>query len=330
MKGDMSDIYILGIDIGGTKTVLSAIDSEGYPHQKRRLSSIDIFQSGKPPALSLAGCIRQYCADFEIQMGHLQGIVVGFPGIMDYTAQVIASCPNLTELDRLPLGQLLMDQVQVPVLVENDVNLIAVGEQYRGAGKGVQDLACVMVGSGIGCGLIINGKLYRGADGVAGEFGHIIIQHDGRLCTCGSRGCLEMYCSGKALSYQSQIIFGSKDNTDQAIAEPADWRMAEEVIKAARAGHPQAKEAIQTAFRFLGLGLANLANILNPRLILLGGGILTGWPEGLDIVRNTVQENARVVVKDHIRIEPTILAEQASFAGAFILTQQSLNHSIGT
>jgi glucokinase-like ROK family protein len=318
----MTDVFGLGIDIGGTKTVIAAIDTNGNPLKKCRLSSPDLFHSKQTPAFQLAAEIRQYCATNQMQVSWLKGVVIGFPGVMDPATQVITSCPNLTELDGIPLGKQLTEELQIPVMVENDVNLIAVGEQYQGGGKGVQDLACIMVGSGIGCGLIINGSLYRGANGAAGEFGHMIIQPDGLPCTCGSRGCLEMYCSGKALSAQAQKILGTPVESDPVLSEAGNWSKAETVIQAARNGQPGALEAMYSAFRYLGFGVTDLVNIMNPRLVLLGGGILTGWPEGLEVVRQTVNEFARVAVKDHLRIEPTLLNENASFTGAFLLIQQ--------
>lgn len=315
----MKETIVLGVDIGGTKTVISAINADGVPFQRCKYSSTKLFKFGLPVAESLAVQVQKCCKDWNIRLDSLRGVVVGIPGLVDRTTGVITSCPNLPELEGIFLANLLAEKLQVLVRVENDVNLLTLGEQAQGAGKGVRDLVCIYVGTGIGGGLILNGQLYTGADGAAGEPGHVIIQPGGRKCTCGSKGCLEMYCSGKALALQAPVIFGMQDEISEASLDLLEWNQAEEVIKAARSGHQLALKAVEDAFYYLGLGVVNMAGILNPRLVLLGGGILSGWPDGLEIVRRTVRENARQPIKDLLQVGLTSLDEQASSIGAFSL-----------
>ncbi len=319
-------MYRLGLDIGATKTVIGIIDERGTVGQCIKQASSRALQTAETPADSLALSIREFCQQTGIKLKDVEGVGIGFPGVMDRPSETIASCPNLQALDGLPLGRDLVQRLGVPVFLENDVNLIALGEHFKRRGKNAKVMACIFVGSGIGCGLVLDGQLYTGADGAAGEFGHTVIEPAGLPCTCGGQGCLDMYCSGKALAIQAASILGRSGDADgvDADREAVSWSEAERVIKAAKEGHAAALEALHRAFRYLGLGVVNLANILNPRLIILGGGIVAGWPEGVDIVREVVRTRARTVIRDRLVIDRPVLGEEAALVGASILVENSL------
>ena len=206
------------------------------------------------------------------------GVGVGVPGQVDRENGTVLSCPNLHVLDGAALGPEASAELGVPVYIDNNTNLISLGEHTAGVGKGVEDMAVVFVGSGVGCGLILNGELYEGADGVAAEFGHTKVVPNGLLCTCGGHGCLEMYCSGKALTLVAEQIFKPRD----LYALGTRFAGAQLLIEQARAGHAQAREALTEAFIYLGVGLTSLVNLLNPRMIVLGGGI-AGMQSALDL-----------------------------------------------
>jgi len=316
-------MYRLALDIGATKTAIGLIDEAGTICHRTKVPSFAALQGTTAVGDSLAESICAFLSETQIELGSIEGAGVGFPGVMDSLSGKITSCPNLPILDGVPLGKELTRRLGLPVFVENDVNLIALGEHVAGRGSGIDDLAVIFVGSGIGCGLILDGKLYRGADGAAGEFGHTVIEPDGRECTCGGRGCLEMYCSGKALTLEAASILGQVGDEGVVVAEQTtpSWTGAERVIKAAKSGHPAALQAMRRAFYYLGLGITNLVDILNPRLIILGGGIVVGWPEGVDVVRDTVQARARMEARDHLVIERPILGEEAGLIGAAALVR---------
>lgn len=315
-------MYRLGLDIGGTKTAIAIVDEQENLRHRAKLPSTQALQAVATPVGSLAASIRDFCWQNGVELTAVEGVGIGVPAVMDRLSQTIPSCPNLPILDGVPLGPNLTEELDVPVFVENDVNLIALGEHVKGRGIGISDLACVYVGSGIGCALILEGRLYPGADGAAGEFGHTVIEPEGRQCTCGGQGCLEMYCSGKALALQAASILRQDEGENDPVA--VSWAEAELVIGAAKAGQPVALEAVRTAFHYLGLGITNLANILNPRLVILGGGIVTGWPAGIDIVRETVQTRTRMVVRDRLVIDRPVLGEKAGLLGAAILVKNNL------
>lgn len=310
-------MYTLSLDIGATKTVLAVIGENGQITWQQKTPTLDLLTRSKNPATSLAAALRHFCDEQTIVLSSIQGIGIGFPGVMDRNSGVIASCPLLPLLDGCPLATELTAQLGIPTFTENDVNLIALGEHRYGRGRGIDNMAVVFVGSGIGCGLILNGELYVGSDGAAAEFGHTIIEPAGLLCPCGSTGCIELYCSGAALARQATALLGAQLPSQETLTSP--WQLAEAVVRAARSGHPAAQEAMQQLCTYLGLGLVTLANLLNPRLILLGGGIVTGWPESIEIARTIAQTRSRIVVRDHLQVERTVLGEQAGLLGAAAL-----------
>ena len=312
----------IGIDIGATKTVIASFDTGGNMNLLQKVPSAKMLIEKGNAVDSLKLFIDDYINQAGYDRKIIQGIGIGVPAVFDSITQEIVSCPNLPGLDRLPLGKLLSPKIQIPVLVENDVNLIAVGEHSYGRGKDIDDLACIYVGSGLGCGLILRGQLYTGADGAAGEFGHTIFEPEGKMCGCGAQGCIEMYCSGRALTELAPEILDQTEMGDvKQGADFGQWSLAEKVIKAAQAGNIKATNALTKSFTILGFAITNLVNILNPRLVILGGGIITGWPEGLTIVRKIVNTRARAVVRDRLEIDFPLLGDRAGLFGASRLVE---------
>lgn len=316
----------IGIDIGATKTVIATLKKEGEPYAFRKVPSAAFLTSKGNAVDSIYAFLTDYLNEEAIDKDTVQGIGIGVPAVLDSNTQEIVSCPNLPGLDRLPLGTLLSPKLNLPVLVENDVNLIALGEHAFGRGKGIDDLACIFVGSGLGCGLILRGELYTGADGAAAEFGHTIFDPEGKICGCGAQGCIEMYCSGRSLTLAAPEILGELENTGtNSDADYGRWSLAKKVIDAAHTGNIKARDALNTSFYHLGLCITNLVNILNPRLIILGGGIVSGWPDGLQIVRDTVKTRARTVARDRLEIDFSILGDKAGLYGAARLVELASN-----
>jgi glucokinase len=309
----------LGIDIGGTKTILGLVDESGQIRHQAKLSTSEALHNHSSVIPSLVDTIHKHCKQWELSLEEMAGTVIGVPGIIQRETQTIESCPNLLELDGMALGPQLTAALNAPVWVENDVNLITLGEHRWGRGRGIQNMACIFVGTGIGCGLIVSNELYTGADGSAGEFGHISIEPEGKSCTCGGVGCLEMYCSGKALALAAVDLLGASE-----LHELSHYNEAIRLNRAARGGHPAALDAIQRAFYYLGVGIANLVNIMNPRLIVLGGGIVKGWPEGLDIVRNETERRVRVTARKRLDLEFPVLGERAGLLGAAVYVKRML------
>jgi glucokinase len=316
----------IGIDIGATKTVIAILDEEGNLHTFRKLPSAKLLSVKENAVDSIQSFIDEYISEEAINRSAILGIGIGVPAVLDSHTQEIVSCPNLPGLDRLPLSTLLSPKIGYPVFVENDVNLIALGEHSFGRGRGIDDLACIFVGSGLGCGLILRGELYTGADGAAAEFGHIIFRPEGKICGCGGQGCIEMYCAGRGLTLAaSEILDPSVIEAEKSSVGHSKWSLARKVIEEAHAGNTKARDAMNKAFYDLGLATATLVNILNPRLIILGGGIVTGWPDGLQIVRDTVRARARAVARDRLEVDFSELGDKAGLYGAGRLVELELD-----
>lgn len=302
----------IAVDVGATKIAVTLTDDTGGSTAFRR-STRTVLRSASSPEAAIGGLIKDVCRERGVATARVGSVVVGIPGVIDRQSGTIASCPNLPELDGIALGPGLSEWLGLSVHIENDVNVIALGEATAGRGRGIADLACVFVGSGIGCGLILGGELYVGADGTAGEFGHTTVEVNGRQCTCGSKGCLEMYCSGKALSAWAAAV-GLE--SAHVTGWPDEFHGAEGTIRAARRGNRSAQLALEDAFMYLGVGIADLVNMVNPRLVILGGGLITGWPSAIERVGQIAKARSRLVARDRVEIDAPALGDEAFAIGA--------------
>lgn len=323
-------MHILGVDVGATKTEAALLDPKGTILSSLKMLSKDVFEKNPSPSIALADHIVSFCQQIEIKIPDLLGVGIGVPGDMDQASKRIGTCPNLPVLDGVFLGPELSQLLGTSVVVENDVNLICLGEFKAGRGKGINHLACVYVGTGIGCGFILDGNLYIGADGAAGELGHTILVPGGRQCNCGQKGCLEMYCSGKALAFWAATVLQSYTEEPglKLDGQGTQWTDAELLINAAKAGNTAAIDELNSAFYYLGIGISNLVSILNPRLIILGGGISEGWPDGINIVKSVAKQHARGIAKDRLIIDKPVLGGKAGLVGAAFLLQEQLKSQI--
>lgn len=317
----------IGMDIGGTKIAVGFLDEAGKLQGFQKANTAKVFAQKGDAAEALQAFLEDYFSAIGISRDQVQGIGIGVPSVLDSHTQEVISTPYIPKLNNYPLSLLLAPRLGIPVIVENDVNLIAVGEHLHGRGKGLTDVACVFVGTGLGCGLILNNRLYTGADGAAAEFGHLIYDHQGRKCGCGATGCFEAYCSGVGLTHDAKQIFSPAEIDEfYAKGKKGEYALAELLIKSARMGHSRAQEAIKEAFFILGLAVTDLVNLINPQLVILGGGIVNGWPEALDIVREVVQEKARSVTKKRVVMDYPILKDKAGLYGAASLVNLSFEN----
>lgn len=264
----------LGIDVGGTKIAAGVVDSEGTILARDQLPT----DSEDPQAIVTAidKVARQLRAAFAISAAG-----VGAAGLVDVDRGVILGAPNLSYRD-LPLRSMLEDRLGVRVIIDNDANAAAWAEALHGAGVGVRDQIMVTVGTGIGGGLVLGGRLYRGAHGVGAEIGHMVVDPDGPPCGCGNRGCWEAMASGNAIGRMARerLVAG---RVETSLLERAGGDVGSItgalVGDAAVAGDAFARSLVAEAGRMLGLGMASLVNIFDPELIVVGGGAAAGTGE---------------------------------------------------
>ena len=276
-----------GIDVGGTKIAGCLIDAEGTIVAQGRVESP--ATSTEAITGAIAGLVRSLGAEHEIG-----SVGIGAAGFVDRARSTVLFAPNLAWKDE-PLRADLEAELSLPVVIENDGNTAAWGEFAYGAAADADDLLLITVGTGVGGGVVIDGELYRGAFGVAAEVGHIRVERNGRLCGCGNRGCLEQYASGSALvrGAREEAAGGSllaRDLLDRAGGDVAGIT-GPLISQAAAEGDAFAIEQLATLGSWLGEGLASLAAVLDPGVVVIGGGVSEAGALLLEPVRVSFHAN---------------------------------------
>lgn len=308
---------VIGIDAGGSKTAGILLDEgrvEGKAWHPTDTSSSERVLEG----------LVEICSQL-MSKAHLRGIEVsaiglGIAGYIDYTNGIVTEAPNLPLCD-FPVRELLSNRLGRPVHVDNDANLAALAEARIGAGKGHRHLVHFTLGTGIGGGAVFDGRLYRGAVGSAGEFGHIIVLEDGPQCNSGHHGCLEALASGIALyrRVEELAVAGVKSPMIEDFLKNPDAFSAEDISHYADLGEGFACQILAEAGRHLGYGIATLVNIFNPDIVTLSGGLLACLDHMEGEMRRTYEENTVPISRRHARILTSVLDEDGGSLGAAIL-----------
>lgn len=268
--------YVVGIKLTETTAVGALTDLEANIITKKT----SLLESQDPKeVISALACLSMQLMELAgLPPTRLLGVGIGLAGIIDYPQGILRQSPFFTWQD-LPLRRLLQEQLHVPVYVDNDVNTLTHAEKWFGSGQGIDNFVVITVGRGIGMGMVINGQFYRGATGGAGEFGHIMIEQDGRACSCGKLGCLEAHVS------EPGIMQTAAEAVKRGDLPPA--ASIEDFLELARQGDTTAVQILNGAGRTLGRAVANVVNILNPQKIILGG---EGVRLGDEFIRPMQQE----------------------------------------
>jgi glucokinase-like ROK family protein len=318
-----STIRFLGIDIGATSVDVAVTD--GQLNVLGQVSeAVDVRQG--PDAvlavvLELVGKLRSEGSAFEIH-----GAGVGVPGPVSFRDGVPVAPPIMPGWDQFPVRTVLSQHFAAPVLVDNDVNIMALGEMHAGLARTVEDLLFVKVGTGVGCGIVVNGAVYRGASGSAGDIGHIRVDDDGPLCACGNVGCLEAYFSGAALARSATEA--AKAGRSEVLAgrlAAAGALTAADVAAAAAGGDPVAVELVRDGGRRLGLTLAGLVSFFNPGMVVIGGEVAAGLGHPLLAeLRSVVYRRSLPLATGNLPIVLSELGAQAGVVGAARMVSDSV------
>ncbi|HEY0604370.1 MAG TPA: ROK family transcriptional regulator [Herpetosiphonaceae bacterium] len=312
----------VGLDVG-TRTIRAVVtDLHAVVHHSTEVPSE--MERG-PAALQrqLGAVLHGILRDATRGFGGVLGVGLAVPApILDSTA-LSFSPPSFPHWGELRLGDWLGAELKVPVIVENDAKAAALGEFLYGAGRGVRNLFYLIVHRGVGGAAIINGELYRGADGGAGEIGHVVIERDGPRCGCGQSGCLEALVGREAIRQRAIQTLRQAGETELA-GRPIDMLRTDDVVDAALAGHVLAQHILIETGQFLGLGVANVVNLFNPELIILGGTTMRAGPLILDSIADVVQRRAMAGLARHMRIVPGTLGQDAGAIGAAALVLRRL------
>jgi glucokinase len=306
---------VLGVDVGGTKVAVAPVDRSGA---QLAGALIEPSESGSTEAFlaALEATLVRSLAKFKEFAPPAMGLACA--GTVDVSEGVVNKSPNLPLVD-VPLARLLTEGLGMPVVLENDAKAAVWAESVAGVAVGLKHVVLLTLGTGVGGGLLLDGRVYRGAGGGAGELGHMIVQTGGVLCGCGARGCLEMYASGRALvRYASTRVRDPElDPEGVLLALRVKGRLTGgAVARLAMQGHPGALEAVEQLAGWLGIGLVNVSNTLNPEMIVVGGGVGRLGELLLGPAREFLGKNAMPPGRDEVRVVSAKLGNEAGLVGA--------------
>jgi len=312
--------YVAGVDIGATSIDLALADFRGTILE-RAAEPADV--RARPEAF--LGRVAELLEDLLARRGadptRLLAVGIGVPGPVDFTPGVLIAPPLMPLWEGFPIKTFMGRRFpRARVVVDNDVNIMAKGEQQAGAGRGLDSFLYVKIGTGIGCGIISHGAVYRGADGCAGDVGHICVDYNGPVCHCGNQGCLEIMAAGPAIAAQAQLRARAGESAFLAarLAERGTLT-AEDVGDAAAAGDRAANEIIRRSGQMIGGVLATLVNFYNPQAVLIGGGVSGIGHALLSSIRQATLRRATALSTRHLRIEYSPLREDAGVIGGIWL-----------
>lgn len=299
----------IGIDLGGTEIKVALVSLEG-----------EILRRDARPTPADEGVDAVIDAMVDLASGlsrdaDVAAVGIGAPGPMNWQTGVVFSPPNLAGWVDVPLAELMHGRLGLRCFVDNDANCACLGERWVGAGKGTETMCMLTLGTGVGGGIVVHGKLVRGADGTAGEIGHINVERDGRVCGCGSRGCLETY--GSAGGMVQTALEGLESHRDSALAARDVSEITAQLIsELARAGDAYCHAVIRDTGTWLGLGIASLVNLLNPEKVILSGGLAQAGELLFTSIRETVSTAAFDVPARRVEIVAAALGLDAGVIGA--------------
>jgi pyruvate formate lyase activating enzyme len=285
-------LYAVGLDLGGTKIAAGVLDRD------MNILSVCVTKehAGQLPAQVVDAIESTYWAALEeaqVSPDQLAGVGLSFPGHTHGCQGIVLTSSNLPEWNRMPLRDVVTRRLDQFVLLDNDANLGALAEHCYGAGRGSRDMVYVTFSTGVGMGIIVDGKLYQGYTGTAGEVGHTVVVADGRRCSCGKRGCLMAYASGLALRNRAweRIQAGEETALRDLVWDDPQLISGELICDIAMKGDPVAQDLIISTGRYLGIGLSTIVQVLNPELIVIGGGLTNMGSMLLDPCMESLRRN---------------------------------------
>ncbi len=314
--------FIIGVDLGGTNIVTGALAPDGSRTCGVRSTPTEVASGAEGIVDRIVGAIEGTIADTMkeagVSRGAFRGIGVGAPGPLDRERGIVIVAPNLGWRN-FPLRDRVAERVGLEVTLDNDANCATLGEWWLGAARGARHVIGLTIGTGIGGGLIFDGRLFHGASDVAGEIGHTTIDMNGRYCKCGNYGCLEAYASGPAIATRAREVLerdGTASRMPGMVGGDLDRLTAQTVYDAAKAGDAVADEIVRDTARYLGAGLANLLNVFNPDVVVIAGGVTLAGDRLFVPLQAEVRRRAFAPAVEAVRIVPGALPGTAGVVGA--------------
>jgi glucokinase len=306
---------VCAVDLGGTNLRAANIDQEGRIHERVKTPTP---KSSKAQDIvnAIAAAVSECEAEAQKRGARVQAVSVVVPGSLQAGSGVAVNAPNLPAILNFRLGEALNERLQQPILIENDANAAALGEMWQGAARGHHTIVCLTLGTGVGSGIILNGELWRGVDGTAGEIGHTSVDPFGGVkCECGNTGCLEVCASATALVRMTREAL-SQHPASRLNSVAAPDLTAREVADAAALGDELAIEIFRRMGNYLGIAAANIVNTLNPEMIVIGGGVSAAFDLFGSVARDEMLRRAFPVPAARCQIVKAECGDDAGLLGA--------------
>ena len=313
--------YLVGIDVGATHYGMLVTDFGGRVVNEVE-ARLDIRMSPDSYLTKLDEALRAMLGGAQLGLDDVLAIGMGVPGPISSEAGMVVAPPIMPGWDKYPVRLKAQELWGRPVSLNNDAELGALGEWAHGAGRGERHLAYIKVGTGIGAGLLLDGKIFRGATGCAGEIGHVTVKDNGPLCTCGNYGCLEAMAGGGAIAKKAREAVLAGKRTQLASLRSVDEISARDVAHAARLGDLVAQKIMAEAGGYMGIAIASLVNVFNPSMIVIGGGVAQIGDLLLDPIRQVVRNRSLRSAAQAVRITAAVLGRRSTSMGAVV---QALN-----
>jgi len=299
--------YVVGVDVGGTNIKLGVVDPSGRVIVRNSFATKPFASS----RIKLIGAIaREIDASIKaagLNKKQVAGVGIGLPGLIDHEKGIVRFLPNIPGWEGVHLKSILQKKVGLAVFVDNDVKIITLAESKFGAGRGVDNLICLTLGTGVGAGLILNGRLYRGDDNAAGELGHMPLNEQGPKCNCGGWGCFETYVGNRPLFALASKMMGQSGMTTQ------------KMFALAQKGNKKALVYWRLVAQRIGNGLVGIVNLLNPRLIIIGGGVSNNEKFLFKAIAATIRARAMSLQGSSFKIKRAKFKDDAGIIGAYAL-----------
>ena len=315
---------VIGVDLGGTKLLAGAVDPElNVHHRATRPARAPDHHAVIETVVAAVTEVREA---IEGTSGSVEGVGLGIPCLIDQRRGIAVMATHLPIAD-VPFRDLVAERIGLPVFVDNDANAAMLAEWRFGAARGAREAALLTIGTGIGGGLVVGGAMRRGSQGAGAELGHMVVQADGPRCNgnCPNYGCLEALASGTALAREARRIAVQRPRSGLGRALVAGREISGPLVtELAHDGDPAAIDALAVIGRWLGVGVANLVNMLNPEVVVIGGGVIAAGELLLEPVRAVVDERALSPSKEHARIVPARFGAESGMLGAATLALDGL------
>jgi glucokinase len=315
-------VYV-GIDLGGTQLRVALADGRGRLRTVLRRPT-DAERGREHVVDALVNSVSDVLAEEGVKAALVRALGIGMPGPLDPVRGLVISPGNLPGFINVPLNSILTRRTGIRSFIHHDAHLAALAEHRHGAGRGSTNLIYVTVSTGIGAGLIVDGKLYSGAGGIAGEVGHIVVQPGGPLCSCGNHGCVEALASGTAIAREARVL-GERESG--SLLYGIELPNAADVVRAARRADPLAVRILDAAGISLGIAMGTLVNLFNPDLIVLGGSVINAGRLLLSPMRRSMEASSWKAARRGLRIVRPALGPDVGLIGAVEYARLRAKHA---